>query len=271
MKVKVALAQIAPEMCDVAANLERMQTMLSETDADLVVFPEMFTTAYMCRDEHFRLAEGMDGAAVSEIREMARNTAKHIITGIGIKEEKRIYNSALYASPDGKIKRYDKMFLPTFGPFEEKIYFTQGKGKRPVMIDTPFGRIGLIICYDLFFPELARYYALNGADILVVISASPSVTRKFFENIMVSRAIENTVFLLYANLVGTELNLTFWGGDTIVGPRGDIKAKGPYFEEEIVEAVLDMDELEIARRLRPSVVDAREDLLEMLKRRGGEE
>ena len=265
MKVKVALAQIAPEMCGVSANLERMRDVLSETDAELVVFPEMFTTAYMCRDEHFRLAEGMDGKAVSEIREMVGSTGKHIITGIGIKEGRRLYNSALYVSPEGDVKRYDKMFLPTFGPFEEKIYFTAGK--EPVMIETPFGKIGLIICYDIFFPELARYYALNGADMLVVLSASPSVTRKFFENIMVSRAIENTVFLLYANLIGTELNLTFWGGDTIVGPRGDVKVKGPYFEEEIVEATLDLEELETARRLRPSVADARDDLLEMLKKR----
>ncbi len=266
MKVKVALAQIAPEMCDISTNLRKMREVLEKTDAELVLFPEMFTTAYMCRDEHFRLAEGMNGKAVSEIRKMAKETGKHIITGIGIKEERRLYNSALYVSPDGEVQRYDKMFLPTFGPFEEKIYFTAGK--RPVMIDTPFGRIGLIICYDLFFPELARYYALNGANIFVVISASPSVTRKFFENIMVSRAIENTVFLLYANLVGTELNLTFWGGDTVVGPRGDIKAKGPYFEEDIVKAVMDMEELGTARRLRPSVADARDDLLEMLKRQG---
>ena len=264
MKVKVALAQIAPEMCDIPANIEKMKQTLSETDAELVVFPEMFTTGYMCRDEHFRLAGGMGGQTVSEIREMAKETGKHIITGIGIKEGRRLYNSALYVSPDGDMRRYDKMFLPTFGPFEEKIYFTAGK--EPVMVETPFGRIGLIICYDLFFPELARYYALNGADILVVLSASPSVTRKFFENIMVSRAIENTAFLLYANLVGTELNLTFWGGDTVVGPRGDIKAKGPYFEEAVVESVLDMDELETARRLRPSVVDARGDLLERLRK-----
>ncbi len=264
MKAKVALAQIAPEMCDVPANLEKMRQTLSGTDAEIVVFPEMFTTGYMCRDEHFRLAEGMDSRTVSEIREMAADSGKHIITGIGIKENRRLYNSALYVPPDGDVQRYDKMFLPTFGPFEEKIYFTAGK--EPVMVETPFGRIGLIICYDLFFPELARYYALNGADILVVLSASPSVTRKFFENIMVSRAIENTVFLLYANLVGTELNLTFWGGDTVVGPRGDIKNKGSYFEEDIVEGVLDMEELETARRLRPSVVDARDDLLERLRK-----
>ncbi len=265
MKVKVALAQIAPEMCDVSANLQKMRDFLSKTDAELVVFPEMFTTGYMCRDEHFRLAEGMDGRAVSEIQDMAKEMGKHIITGIGIKEGRWLYNSAVYVSPDGDFRRYDKMFLPTFGPFEEKIYFTAGK--EPVMIETPFGKIGLLICYDLFFPELARYYALGGADMLVVISASPSVTRKFFENIMVSRAIENTVFLLYSNLVGTELNLTFWGGDTVVGPRGDIKAKGGYFKEQIVETVLDMDELETARRLRPSVVDARDDLLEILRTR----
>jgi len=262
MKLKVALAQIAPKMCDIAANLNKMDDIVSETDAELAVFPEMFTSGYMCRDEHFRLAGEMKGSTVSQIKKMAEEYEKYIITGIGIKDGKRLYNSALYASPDGEVKRYDKMFLPTFGPFEEKIYFTPGDA--PLMIETEFGKIGIIICYDLFFPELARYYALNGADILVVISASPSVTRKFFENIMVSRAVENTVFLLYANLVGTELNLTFWGGDRVVGPRGDIKAKGPYFKEKIVEAVLDMDELEIARRLRPSVVDAREDLLEML-------
>ena len=124
----------------------------------------------------------------------------------------------------------------------------------------PAGKVGIIVCFDIFFPELAKYYALSGADMLVCISASPSVTRPFFESMMVARAIENTIFVAYANLVGPEKNLVFWGGDALIGPRGDIIAKGDVFEEGIVETEVDLKLLEVARQFRPTIKESREDV-----------
>ena len=96
---------------------------------------------------------------------------------------------------------------------------------------------------------------------IICISASPSTTREFFEKVMLARAIESTIFVAYANLVGTEKNLVFWGGDALIGPRGDIIAKGTIFEEGILEADVDLKQLEIARQFRPTLKETREDVL----------
>jgi predicted amidohydrolase len=160
--------------------------------------------------------------------------------------------------PNGKVDAYKKMFLPNFGPFEEKIFFSQGQSLS--IFETDFGKIGLCICYDLFFPEIVKSYALRGADLVVCISASPSITRKFFEAILPARAIENTIFVAYANLVGTQEDLVFWGGGQVYGPKGDLLVKAPYFEESVVKCDLDFDELEDARTMRPTLRDTRAEL-----------
>jgi predicted amidohydrolase len=156
------------------------------------------------------------------------------------------------------------LHLANFGPFEEHLYFA--KGVEAPVFDTSFGKVGMLICFDCFFPELSKIYALKGADLLLCISASPSTTRIYFEKVMVARAIENTVFFTYTNLVGTELNMTYWGGNTVVGPRGDVKAKGEYFKEQNVQCDLDLKELTTAREFRPTIRETRMELFFELKR-----
>jgi predicted amidohydrolase len=173
-----------------------------------------------------------------------------------------IYNSALVVSPETEPETYRKMVLANFGPFEEDLYFARGD-KMP-MFDTPVGRMGIEICFDIFFPEISKLYALEGADIILCISASPSVTREYFEKLLPARAIENTIFLAYANLVGTEQNMTFWGGSQLIGPRGNLKAGGKPFVEGIVKAEVDLSELEVARQFRPTIRETRQDLMEKL-------
>jgi predicted amidohydrolase len=124
----------------------------------------------------------------------------------------------------------------------------------------------MLICFDCFFPEVAKIYALKGADILVCISASPSTTRIFFEKVIVARAIENAIFFTYTNLVGTELNMVYWGGNTVIGPKGDVRAKGEYFEEAIVTCDIDLKDLSIAREFRPTLRDTRMELFNELQR-----
>jgi predicted amidohydrolase len=156
------------------------------------------------------------------------------------------------------------LHLANFGPFEEHLYF--GRGNELPVFETKFGKIGMLICFDCFFPELSKIYALKGADILVCISASPSTTRIFFEKVIVSRAIENTVFFTYTNLVGTELNMVYWGGNTVIGPRGDVKAKGEYFKEDTVTCEINLKELSTAREFRPTIRDTRMELFAELQK-----
>jgi predicted amidohydrolase len=119
-----------------------------------------------------------------------------------------------------------------------------------------FGRkYGACVCYDLFFPELMKAYALAGADAVLCISASPSTSREQFERVLPSRAVENTMYALYTNQVGTQLNMVFFGGAQAYGPKGNLMSRAKYFEDDIVVLDLDEKELDAARRMRPTIKD----------------
>ncbi len=267
MALKLTLAQLSPVLGDKEKNLNMMAKTVEDSDSDLVVFAELFLTGYMCRDNLTKFAETLDGESVKKVIGIAKEQDTHIIFGmpeLGQKVRGLVFNSAVLVSPDERVERYRKMHLVNFGPFEEYHYFAPGN-ELPVF-ETPLGKIGMLICYDVFFPELSKILALKGADMLVCISASPSATRVFFEKVMVARAIENAIFFVYTNLVGTELNMTFWGGDTVIGPRGDVEVKGEYFKEDIVKCDINLEDLSIAREFRPTIRDTRIELFSELQR-----
>ncbi|MBC7129307.1 MAG: carbon-nitrogen hydrolase family protein [Thermoplasmatales archaeon] len=183
---------------------------------------------------------------------------KGIIFGMPVEErEGIIYNSAVFVKPEG-VEIYNKNFLANFGPFEEKFYFSPGKS-LPVF-NFKGWKIGIVICYDIFFPELVKGMALKGADLIVCISASPSTTRKQFESVLPVRAIENTAFVCYSNLVGEENGLSFWGGSRIYKPDGEIINKTEYFKEESILCDIDINELRNARIARPTLKDTVSDI-----------
>jgi len=262
---KIALVQMQPKLGDKSHNIELIERAIRSTDADVLAFSEMFLTGYTLRDRYMELAEDMDGPSVRKLVDLAGTYKKWLIVGMPERDSERtgiIYNSALVVSPETEPETYRKMVLANFGPFEEDLYFARGD-KMP-MFDTPVGRMGVEICFDLFFPEISKLYTLEGADIILCISASPSVTREYFEKLLMARAIENTVFVAYANLVGTEHNMTFWGGSQLIGPRGNLKAGGKPFVEGIVKAEVDLSELDVARQFRPTIRETRQDLMEKL-------
>lgn len=265
--MKLALAQLSPVLGDKEKNLDMMENVVKNSESDLVMFGELFLTGYMCRDNLTKLAEPLDGVSVNAIAKMAKEHDMHIVFGMPERSKEvqgQIFNSAVLVYPDERVERYRKLHLANFGPFEEHLYFARGS-ELPVF-DTDIGKIGMLICFDCFFPELSKIYALKGADVLVCISASPSSTRIFFEKVIVARAIENTLFFTYTNLVGTELNMVFWGGNTVIGPRGDEKAKGEYFKEGIVTSEIDLKELNVAREFRPTIRETRIELFNELKK-----
>jgi predicted amidohydrolase len=180
------------------------------------------------------------------------------------KTKATVFNTAVFVGPEGYIGKYRKMYLPTHSVFEEKRYFRPGY--QTVAFDTPIGKIGLCICYDLFFPEVTRLTRLKGAQLIVAISASPAVRRGYFEILTAARALENTAFLAYVNLVGVEDGLQFWGGSRLVSPTGDVLAKAKYDEEDFVLCEVNYNDLRSSETFIPTLRDLRPELFEELKK-----
>lgn len=270
--MKITLAQISPELGNKGENIAKIAQAAKKSESDLLVFGELFLTGYMCRDDLTKLAEYLEGDSVGKIVKVAEENDTHIIVGMPEKDDSVkgiIYNTAALICPDGRVEQYRKLHLANFGPFEEHLYF--GRGKELPVFDTKIGKIGMLICFDCFFPEVSKIYALKGAELLACISASPSMTRPFFEKVIVARAIENTLFFSYTNLVGTELNMVFWGGNSVIGPRGEIKVKGEYYKEGLVSCEIDLRDIEISREYRPTIKSTNLELFEELRSLLGKE
>jgi predicted amidohydrolase len=179
------------------------------------------------------------------------------------KTQATVYNAAVLVGPNGFIGKYRKMYLPTHSVFEEKRYFRPGY--RTETFKTELGKIGLIVCYDLFFPEVSRLIRLKGAQLIVCISASPAVRRRFFEILTVARAMENTAFLAYVNLVGIENGLHFWGGSRLISPSGDVLVKAKYDKEDLVIGKVNYADIRPVETFVPTLRDLRPELFEELK------
>lgn len=255
--MRLALCQLKSVPGDKEGNLERMRSIVQGTDADLFIFPEAYVTGYMVRDRFVTLAEDIDGDSVSSLVELSDRTGKALVFGMPLNSADNrglITNSAVMVSPDGSVQRYDKMHPANFGPFEEGLYFTSGQ--VPSMFQFRGRGVGVCICYDLFFPEICKAYAMQGADLLLCLAASPMTSRMPFERIIPARAVENTCPIAYVNNVGCQLNMVFFGGSQAYDARGRLLGKLPYLKESVEVVDMDLTQNDLARRARPTIRDS---------------
>ncbi|HID74004.1 MAG TPA: carbon-nitrogen hydrolase family protein [Thermoplasmata archaeon] len=253
--VRVSLVQFPAALRDKEENIARISAITGDADADMVVFPETSLTGYSIRDETHTLAETLDGESVGRLHDIARDRGVTLVVGMPLRADVSgfVHNAAVVLPADGAPRAYLKHHLVNFGPFDERYYFIPGDGL--LTFRTGGMAFGVTICYDIFFPEISKSYAMEGAEALLNISASPSVTRVFFERVLPARAIENTVYVLYTNLVRTEKELVFWGGAQALDPRGNLMERGPYYEEAVVTVDLDPAIVRTARPFRPTIPD----------------
>ncbi len=257
--MKICIVSAKPKIGGKKKNLEKIEKYILQEKADMYIFGELFLTGYICRDDIRDMAEDSEGESIKKLKKMAKEHDCYIICGFPLKErEGLISNAAILVHPSGEINAYRKVFLANFGPFEERFYFSPGN-ELPVF-HTKYGKVGICICFDIFFPEMVKAFVLQGADLVVCISASPSVTREFFEKVLPARAIENTVFMAYSNLVGNQEHLVFWGGGQMYGPTGELITKGEYLKEGYAVADIDFSSLENVRVSRPTIRDTRADI-----------
>lgn len=267
---KIALAQISCRQADKPRNLKEIKKAVAKAKkqgAELVIFPELSLTGYVVRDEIYELAERIPGPSTKVMEDMAKKNEIHVVFGmpeISDKTEATLHNSAVLIGPEGLIGKYRKMYLPTHSIFEEKRYFRPGY--QTAVFDTELGKLGFIICYDIYFPEVTRLTRLKGAQLIVCISASPGVRRSFFEALTVARAIENTAFLAFVNLAGIEDGLQFWGGSRLVGPNGRVLVQAKYDEDDFVVGEVNYADIRPIEAFVPTLRDLRPELFDLLKR-----
>jgi predicted amidohydrolase len=224
--MKAGYLQFAPEYLQVEANLDKVEQLLSGVDVDLLVLPELFTSGYFFHSmEDLRsVAEPVpDGRSTQRLREWARDSGATLVAGLAEEDGEDVYNSAVLVRPDGSVETYRKVHLF----YEETTLFTPGNLGFPVFDvttrdGTPY-RLGVMVCFDWYFPEAARSLAMNGADVI----AHPSnLVLPHCPDSMPIRARENHVFTITANRYGTEAKgdeeLTFIGMSEICGPDGEI-------------------------------------------------
>ena len=222
--MRIAVVQTNPQFGQVEANVRAALTLMETAKADFYVLPELFNTGYNFIDatEVDRLAEPVEGTTHKAIAEFARRNTCYVAYGFAEKSD-RIYNSSALVGPQGHIGLFRKVHLFS----RETLFFAPGNLGFPVF-DLPFGRVGMMICFDWIYPESTRTLALRGAQLI----AHPSnLVMPYCPDAMVTRCLENRVFAATANRIGREdrggVDLSYIGKSEIVSPRGEILKRLP--------------------------------------------
>jgi predicted amidohydrolase len=263
---RVALAQIAPALADrqrnVGLHLEQIKAARSQ-EADLIVFPELSLTGYFVRDMVPDVAIAPDAPEIAELLAAAGPMA----VVLGFVEESpqhRFYNTALYAEGGQVVHLHRKVYLPTYGLFDEQRYFAAGE--RFLAFETArFGRMGILICEDFWHLSAAAIMQAEEIDVLICPSNSPGRgvdaprfrTAETYEHLSKAYAQLMGAVVIVVNRVGFEDGLCFWGGSSVTGPDGTTIAQAPQLDESLTLATFDATDLRRQRLITPLARDER--------------
>ncbi len=246
----ILLCQLRPSEGHPETNGMRISSILEKTEADMIVFPEMFLSGYGSLPNRFETE-----MAVKHVEKTAECTGKAVILGTPRFHKEDVYNSLAMITPD-VTTWYDKIHLASFGIYSENMFT---RGNHPA-IGTFMGlHIGFGICYDIFFPELFRHYSLNGTDINICISASAVQSKPYFDTVLPSRALENVTYEVFVNNIGNINGMEMHGCSRGFDPLGQCIASCG--TEECVSTMhVDLGYLKKCREIRRHLSDYRKDI-----------
>jgi predicted amidohydrolase len=274
VEYRIALAQVAPRLGNLDANLElasdRVRAAAAE-GAQLTLLPELALTGYLLQDLVPDVAMRADDPRLLAIG----RDAPGMLVAVGFVEETedhRYCNSAALVRDGELVGLHRKVYLPTYGLFDEGRFTRAGDRIRTVAVGEPIGRIGLSVCEDFWHASLPMLQALDGASLLVNVAAGPSRAPgssaglqaiEGWHKMQDTYALLGTVALAFCNRVGNEEGLTFWGGSRILAAEGSTVVQAPLWDEALVVGMLDTDDLRMQRYGLPLLADER---LELVRR-----
>ncbi|HEY3306976.1 MAG TPA: nitrilase-related carbon-nitrogen hydrolase [Desulfuromonadaceae bacterium] len=263
MDFKAVLAQIKPKLGCIADNLalieERIQDAI-DAKADLVIFPELALTGYFLKDLVPEVARRLDSPEILRLVELSRKIS--IAVGfVEVTDDYRFFNSALYLENGRILHLHRKVYLPTYGLFDEQRYLARGEHFRA--FNTKFGRMGMLICEDMWHLSASYILAMDGATTLLCLSSSPGRgvegeslgSARAWQQLTSTTALFLNCRVLYCNRVGYEDGINFWGGSEYVAPSGESIVRAKLLEEDCTEAMVDEGALRRERIFSPMLRD----------------
>jgi predicted amidohydrolase len=271
--VRIALAQIAPRLGDLEANLARHTELIAEARANgasLVVFPELGLTGYLLQDLASEVAMRLDDPRLATLAAGTRDLSA-IVSFVEESADHRLFIAAALIE-DGLIRHvHRKVHLPTYGLFDERRFFAPGDMLRAVPSRLGVG-VGLAVCEDFWHMATPQVLALDGAQLLVNVSSSPGRdlartnevglgTANSWRTLMRTYAQLTTSFVVFCNRVGVDESLSFWGGSEVIGPTGAAMFSAPLFEEGLFCVDVDLADVRRERIGLPLLRDERPELV----------
>lgn len=258
-KINLALAQLRCNLFDKESNIHRVLETMSlahKKEADYILFPELYITGYRLDEQVIHLAESLEGKNIKQIQESAKKYHLGVIIGLPEMDDGLIYNTAVFIDKNGEILgKYRKNHLFS----HEKKLFSAGN-ECPVF-ETPEGKIGLMITYDMEFPEQARILAIKGAQLILILEAN-MIPYQSYQNIYLSaRAMENHVFIAGVNKVGLEKDMVFFGESSVIHPTGKILYKSNN-NEDLAVIKINLSETKHSKGLLDYIMNRRPDVYE---------
>ncbi|MCY4438321.1 MAG: carbon-nitrogen hydrolase [Chloroflexi bacterium] len=267
---RIGLAQMNPHLGDVTRNIQKHLDVVAEAEAqavDVLLFPELSLHGYFLEDLVTETACRLDDPLLAPL--IAASDRMSILFGM-VEEsaDQRFYNSGVYLEA-GRVRHlHRKVYLATYGMFDEGRYLAAGEHLRA--FDTRFGRLGALICEDFWHPSAVSIVHADGADLILGISSGPGRgvsgesqdlrSAQTWHNLNNLYARMFTSYVVYCNRVGYEDGVNFWGGSEVVGPDGTVLVRAPYFEEAFVTAEVSAEAMRRQRSLLPLLRDERLDL-----------
>jgi predicted amidohydrolase len=274
MRVNLGLAQIYPKLGDVTTNLDTHLDYIAraaEQSVDLLIFPELSLTGYQVQDlvPEVAIRTERDDPTFAALLDASQEHGVDVCFGFVHQDRRnRFFIAMAYLSQGQCLHVHHKVYLPTYAMFDEARYFDQGERVRA--FDTRFGRVGILICEDFWHMSPPYLLWLDGADLLIFQSASPSrgldaqslAGSRWVELVNQAYGSMFTNYVAHCNRVGYEDGKNFWGGSSVVDPDGEFLTCGLYFDEALIVQAIDLNQVHRTRSRLPLLRDERPHLIQ---------